>query len=73
MDAGVCLHPDRLDVVLLGSLEVGVIEQVGRDADLLGRAVDEFGHGAVPEQMRPDGLAKCLPRKPEVIRYPAVR
>jgi hypothetical protein len=43
------LHPDRLDVVPLGRLEVGVAQEVRRDADLLGCAVDELGYGAIPE------------------------
>jgi hypothetical protein len=45
------LHPGRLDIVLPGSLQIGVAEQVRADADLLGRAVDELGHRAVPEQV----------------------
>jgi hypothetical protein len=57
----VCGHALRLDVVLLGRLEVGVAEQIGRDADLLGRAVDQFGDGTIPKQMRPDRLAEGLP------------
>jgi hypothetical protein len=35
-------------------------EQVGGDADLLGCAVGELGHGAIPEQMRPDRLPEGL-------------
>jgi hypothetical protein len=51
-------HPDRLDIVALGGLEAGVAEQVRRDADLLGRAVDQLGHGAIPEQVWPDRIAE---------------
>jgi hypothetical protein len=51
-------HPDRLDVVLLGGLEVGVTEQIRGDADLLGRAVDQLGDGAVAEQVGPDRLLR---------------
>ena len=54
------LHPDRLDIVFLGGLEVGASGQVGGDADLLGRAVDQLGYGAVAEKMRPDRLAESL-------------
>ena len=36
-------------------------KQVGCDADLLGRAVDQLGHGAVPEEVRPDRLPESLP------------
>jgi hypothetical protein len=41
-------------------LQVGVAEQVGRDADLLGGRIDQLGDGTVPQQMRPDGLAEAL-------------
>jgi hypothetical protein len=60
LDAGMRLYPDRLDVVLLGRLEVGMAEEVRRDAYLLGRAVDQLGHGAIPEQMRPDRLPEGI-------------
>jgi hypothetical protein len=53
-------HALRLDVVLAGGPEIGMAQEVGGDADLLGSRVDQLGHGAVPEQMRPDGLAEAL-------------
>jgi hypothetical protein len=40
--------------MLLRGLEVGMAKQVGRYADLLGRAVDQLGHGAVAEEMGPN-------------------
>jgi hypothetical protein len=46
--------------VLLCSLEIGVAEQVGGDADLLGRAVDQLGHSAIPEQVGPNVPAERL-------------
>ena len=54
------LHPDRLDVVLLGGLEVSVAEQIRGDADLLGGAVDELRRGAATEQVGPDVPAEGL-------------
>ena len=54
------LHSDRLDVVSFGRLEVGMAEEVGGDADFLGRAVNQLGDGAVPAQVRPDMPAQCL-------------
>ena len=56
-----CLHPDRLDVVLLRGLQVGVAEQIRGNADLLRRAVDKLGHRAIPEQVWPNMLAEGVP------------
>jgi hypothetical protein len=53
-------HALGLDVVFLVGLEVGMAEQVGRYADLFGRAVDQFGQGAVPKRVRPDCFAERL-------------
>jgi hypothetical protein len=54
-------HALGLDIVLAGGLEIGVAEQVGRHANLLGGAVHELGNGAVPEQMGQTALPKaCL-------------
>jgi hypothetical protein len=73
------LHADRLNVVPISRLEVGVVEQVGGDADLLGRAVDQLGHGAVAEEVGPNMPAEgvlgvdfdLLPGRPAAHR-PAV-
>ena len=35
-------------------------KQVGCDADLLGRAVDQLGHRAIPEQVGPNVPAERL-------------
>jgi hypothetical protein len=58
LDTTVRGHTVRLDVVLAGRLQVGVAEEVGCDADLLRGAIHQLGHGAVAEQMRPDGVAE---------------
>ena len=54
------LNAHRLDVVLLGRLEIGVAEEIGMDADLLGRAVDQLGHGEIPEKVGPNVPAEGL-------------
>jgi hypothetical protein len=46
--------------VLLGRLEVSMAQEVRGDPDLLGRAVDQRRHRAVPEQMRPNMPAESL-------------
>jgi hypothetical protein len=56
-DPGAGGHALGVEVVLLGGLQAAVAEQVGGDADLLWRQVDQLGHRAVAEQVRPDGLA----------------
>ena len=61
LNADVGGHPPCLDVVLLGRLEVGLTEQVERDADLFRGAVDQLGDRAVPEEVGPDGLTEGLP------------
>jgi hypothetical protein len=73
------LHSERLDVVPLGRLNDGVAEKVVGDADLLGRAVDQLGHGAVAEEVGPNMPAEgvlgvdfdLLPGRPAAHR-PAV-
>jgi hypothetical protein len=44
----------------LGRLEVGVTEQIGGDGGLVRSGIDQLGHCAMPEQVRPDTLAKSL-------------
>ena len=35
-------------------------QEIGRDADLLGGAIDQLGHGAVAKQKRPNRVAERL-------------
>ena len=55
-----CGHSFREHVIAFGRLEVGVTEEIGGDRDLLRSGIDQLGHGAMPEQVRPDGLAEGL-------------
>ena len=61
LDLPVRGHALRLDVVLAGGLQVGVAQEIRRDADLLGGGIDQLRHGAVAKQVRPDGVAERLP------------
>ena len=54
------LYSRRLDVVAPGSAQIGVAEQVGGDADLFGRDIDQLGHRDVAEQVRADAFAEGL-------------
>jgi hypothetical protein len=60
LDANMRGHALREHVIPLGRLEVGVTEEIGRDRDFVRSGINQLGHGAVSEQVRPDGLAECL-------------
>jgi hypothetical protein len=53
LDTPVRGHALRLDVVLAGGPQGGVAQKIRCDANLLGGAVDQLGHGAVAKQVRP--------------------